>query len=80
MNVYPYKTQVQTVMTSMSLHNYIIRRSYDGVIFVKFNCNFNFVLVDSLADVVANSESHRYQKSFRMNFVYDGITNSLIGQ
>jgi hypothetical protein len=33
--VYPYKTQVQITMVSMTLHNYIRRKSYDNVIFIK---------------------------------------------
>ena len=33
MHVYPYKTQVEIIVASMALHNYIRRRSHDNVAF-----------------------------------------------
>ena len=42
----------------MALHNYIWRRLYDGVVFIKFNRNPNFVPGDTLHDVVAHLENH----------------------
>jgi hypothetical protein len=33
MHAYPYKTQVEIVVASMALHNYIRRRSQDDVVF-----------------------------------------------
>ena len=33
MHVYPYKTQVEIVVASMALHNYIRRRSHDDIAF-----------------------------------------------
>jgi hypothetical protein len=60
MHVYPYKTQVEIVVASMALHNYIRRRSHDDVAFAEFDCNSNFIPNDILLDVFARSESHLY--------------------
>jgi hypothetical protein len=64
----------------MTLHNYIRRRSHDDVAFVKFNRNLNFVSDDILLDVVARSGSYGNCSSCQMDFVRDGITNSLMEQ
>jgi hypothetical protein len=50
------------------------------MIFAKFNRHPNFILYDFLADVVPFSNSHGYQRSSRMNYIYNEIVNSLIGQ
>jgi len=80
MHVYPYKTQVEIVVASMALHNYIRRRSHDDVAFAEFDRNPNFVPDDILLDVVAHLESHDTSRSSRMDFVHDGIADSLIEQ
>jgi len=64
----------------MTLHNYIRRRSHDDVTFAEFDRNLNFVSDDNLLDVVARSGSHGNCSSCQMDFVCDGITNSLMEQ
>jgi len=64
----------------MALHNYIRRRSYDNVACAKFNRNSNFIPDDILLDIVARSGSHENYSSCCMNFVRDGIADSLIKQ
>jgi hypothetical protein len=76
----------------MALHNYIRRRSHDDIIFAKFdrNPNFipddilqfdrnpNFIPDDILPDIVARSGSHENCSLYRMNFICDGIADSLM--
>jgi len=50
------------------------------VIFAEFDCNFNFVSDDILLDFVARSKNHKNCSSCPMNFVRDGIVNSLMKQ
>jgi len=64
----------------MTLHNYIRKRSHDDVAFVKFNRSLNFVSDDILRDVVACSGSYGNCSPCQMDFVCDGITNSLMEQ
>ena len=59
MYVYPYKTQVKIVVASMTLHNYIRRRSQDDMTFAKYDRNPNFVPDDILPDVVLRSKDRR---------------------
>jgi hypothetical protein len=54
------------------------RRSHNDVAFAKFDCNLNFVPDDILPDVVARSGSHGNYSHCRMDFVRDGIIDSLI--
>jgi hypothetical protein len=68
MPTYPYKTQVEIVVASMALHNYIRRRSQDDAVFSEYDRNPNLIPDDFLPDIV-----HR-------NFVRDGIANSLMEQ
>ena len=77
---YLYKTQVEFVAVSITLHNYIRRRSHGDVAFTEFDRNFNFVPNDILPDVVARLESHGTSRSSQMDFVHDGITDSLMEQ
>jgi len=62
----------------MALHNYIKRRSHDDVAFAEFDCNPNFVPGDILLDAIACSESHENCSSCRIDFVRDGIADSLM--
>jgi hypothetical protein len=48
MSAYPYKTQVEIVVASMTLHNYIRRRSQDDEVFAEYDCNPNFISDDFL--------------------------------
>ena len=43
MLAYPYKTQVEIVVASMTLHNYIRRRSHDDVASAEFDWNPSYV-------------------------------------
>ena len=78
MPAYPYKMQVEFVVASMALHNYIRRRSHDDVAFAEFDRNPSYVLDDILPDVVARPESIGNNRQSRMNFVRDGIADSLM--
>jgi hypothetical protein len=57
MSAYPYKTQVEIVVASMTLHNNIRRRSQDDEVFAEYDCNPNFISYDFLQDIVAHSDS-----------------------
>jgi hypothetical protein len=78
MSAYPYKTQVEIVVASMTLHNYIRRRSYDDTAFAEFDRNPNDVPDEILPNVIARSEINANSGQGRMNFVRDGIANSLM--
>jgi hypothetical protein len=78
MPVFPYKTQVQIVVASMALHNYIRRKSIQDVAFNEFDRHPDFVLADTLTDVVTQTREH--QKASRMDYVRDGIATSLMRQ
>jgi hypothetical protein len=64
----------------MALHNYIKRRSHDDVAFAEFDCNPNFVPDDILPDAIARSGSHENCSPCRIDFVRDGIADSLMEQ
>jgi len=62
----------------MTLHNYIRRRSHNDITFVEFNRNPNFIPNNILHDVVARSKNHGNCNPYRMNFIRDRITDSLM--
>jgi hypothetical protein len=64
----------------MALCNYIRRRSHDDVVFAEFDRNPNFVSDNILHDVVARSGSHVNCSPWQMDFIHDGIANSLMKQ
>jgi hypothetical protein len=64
----------------MALHNYIRKRSHDDVAFAEFDRNPNFIPDDILLDVIAHSGSHINCSPCRMDFVRDGIADSLMEQ
>jgi hypothetical protein len=64
----------------MTLHNYIRIRFHDDVTFAEFDRNHNFIPDDILPNIVARSRSHENYSTCRMNFIRDGIANSLIKQ
>jgi uncharacterized protein YehS (DUF1456 family) len=76
--VFPYKTQVQIVVASMALHNYIRRKSIQDVAFNKFDRHPDFVLAHTLTGMV--TQTRGYQRAPRMDYVRDGIATSLMGQ
>jgi len=80
MPAYPYKTQVEIVVASMALHNYIRRRSQDDAIFSEYDRNPNLIPDDFLPDIVHRSAIQGSQRPSRMDFVRDGIANSLMEQ
>jgi len=57
MLAYPYKLQVQIVVASMTLYNYIMRKSQENVAFTEYDRNPNFIPDDFLADVIPSSQS-----------------------
>ena len=75
MSPYQYKTQVQIVVASMTLHNYIRRRSQLDVDFVQYDCNPNYI-----SDIGARENSQGLQKPSRMDIVRDNIANSLMNK
>jgi len=52
----------------------------DDVAFAEFNRNPNFVPDDILPDIVARLRNQRNCSPCRMNFVCDGIVDSLMEQ
>jgi len=62
----------------MTLHNYIRRRLHDDVALQNLIAIPIFVPDDILPDVVACSGSHGNCSPCRMDFVRDGIVNSLM--
>jgi hypothetical protein len=61
-SAYPYKTQIEIAVASMTLYDYIKRRSQDDVVFTEYDRNPNFILNDFLLDIVARSNCQRSQK------------------
>jgi len=55
MPTYPYKTQVEIVVASMALYNYIRRRSQDDAVFSEYDLNPNLISDDFLPDIVPRS-------------------------
>jgi len=53
-------------------------RSYDNIAFAEFDRNLNFILDDILLDFVARSKNHENCNFCRMNFVCNGIVDSLM--
>ena len=80
MPAYPYKTQVEIVVASMTLHNYIRWRSQDDAVFSEYDRNPNFISDELLPDIVPRSAFQKSQRPSRMDFIRDGITNSLMEQ
>ena len=72
--------QVQIVVASMALHNFIRRRWQHDIDFVQYDCNPNYVPDDVLPDIVARDNSQGLQRPSRMNIVRDSIANSLMNK
>jgi hypothetical protein len=64
----------------MTLHNYIWRRSYDGVTFAEFDRNPNFIPDDILHDIVAHLENYGNCNPCWIDFMRDEIEHSLMQQ
>jgi len=62
----------------MTLYNYIRIRSHDDITFAEFDRNHNFISDDILPNIIARSKSHENCSPCRMNFIRNGITNSLM--
>ena len=80
MYAYLYKMQVKIIVTSMTPYNYIRRKSHDDEAFAEFDHNSNFIPDDILHDIVARSGSHGNWSPCRMDFIRDGIADSLMEQ
>jgi hypothetical protein len=78
MPAYPYKSQVQIVVALMTLNNYIRMKSQENVAFTEYGRNPNFIPDDFLPNVVPRSQNQGIQKPSQMDYVRDGIKNSLI--
>ena len=77
---YQYKTQVQIVFASMTLHYFIRRRSQYDDDFLQYDCNPNYIPDAFLPDIVARENSQGSQRPSRMNIVRDSIENSLMNK
>jgi len=55
MHAYLYKMQVEIVVASMTLHNYIRRRSQDDAVFSEHDRNPNLIPDDFLTYIVPRS-------------------------
>jgi hypothetical protein len=62
----------------MALHNYIRRKSQEDVAFTEYDRNLHFIPDDFLADV-SRSQSQGNHRPSQMNYVRDGIADSLMG-
>jgi hypothetical protein len=73
-----YKAQVQIVVASMAIHNYIRRTSMQDVTFMEFDRHHDFVPDDFLTDVAPHSQIQGHHRPLRMDYIRDGIATSLI--
>jgi len=80
MFVFPYKIRVYIVVVSIKIHNYIRNKSQEDVVYIESDRYSNFFLNDFLIDVVSLSQTHGNKRSFYMDYVYDRIATSLMGQ
>jgi hypothetical protein len=53
-------------------------RSLDGLIFLEFDCNSNFIINDILPDVVARLRNQKNCSPCRMDCVHDEIIDLLM--
>jgi len=67
-------------VTSIALHNYIRRKSQEDIAFREFDRHPDFVLDDFLTGVFPRSQTHGNHGPSRMDFVWDEIAISLMGQ
>jgi len=68
-STYPYKTQVEITVASMTLHDHTKRRLQDDVVFAEYDRNPNFILDDFLLDIVARTDCQESQRPSHMDFV-----------
>jgi hypothetical protein len=57
---FSYKAQVQIVVASMTIHNYIGRTSMQDVAFMEFDRHLDFVPDDFQTDVAPHSQIQRH--------------------
>jgi hypothetical protein len=58
MSCFSYKAQIQIVVVSMTLHNYIRRKSQEDIVFREFDRRPDFVPNVFLTDVFPWSQTH----------------------
>ena len=75
-----FTEQVQIIVASIALHNFIRRRSQHDVDFVQYDCNPDYVPGDVLPDIVTQDNSQGLQRSSHMDIVRDSIANSLMNK
>jgi len=61
--------QIQIIVTSTTLLNYIGRKLQENIIFVKFDHHSNFIFDDFLTNIISCLESYGYQEPSRMNYL-----------
>jgi len=76
MSSFNYKAQVQIIVASMAIHNYIRRTSMQDMAFIEFDRHPNFMPDDFLTDVTPHSQIQRHHRPSRMDYVHDGIVES----
>jgi len=69
--------QVQIVVVSIGLYNYIRRKCHKDHTFAKFDRHF-FFPDDILIDVLTCSESYVYHRLSQMDHIHDEIAFSLM--
>jgi hypothetical protein len=57
-----------------------IRDCIKVIAFNKFDSHLDFVLLYTFPDVVPQSQTTGHQRASRMDYIRDGIANSLMGQ
>jgi len=77
---FPYESQVKIVVASMTLHNYIRRKSGQDVAFNEFDSHPDFVPPDTFPNVVTQLQPWGHQRASCMDYIRDDIANSLTGQ
>ena len=68
------------IVASMTLNNYIRRRSQHDDVFVEYDRNPDYISDELLPDVVTCETSQSSGRNSRMDIVRESIANSLMGE
>jgi len=64
MSSFNYKAQVQIVVASMTIHNYIRRTSLQDMVFMEFDRHPNYVPDDLFTDIAPTFTSPKKSQAF----------------
>jgi hypothetical protein len=67
MSSFNYKAQVQIVVASMTIHNYIRRTSLQDMVFMEFDRHPNYVPDDLFTDIAPHSQVQKNHRPLHMN-------------